>query len=181
MTLSHLAIVLGLGFALPQIYGLTNPAGFRDMLRKFPRSEPAGWVLMLVATGWFLWLLKAEAVSDFATYKPYMYIGFTLLGLGTCVFVKDFLAVRGLAIVLLLLAKLVTDTARWGESPWRLLLVTLAYLWIVAGIWLTVSPWRLRDIIEWKLATDQRVRIGSAVRLALWLLIAGLGFADVLK
>ena len=181
MTLSNLAILLGLGFALPQIYGLTHPTAYRDVVRKFPRSEPWGWALMTLGTGWFLWLLKGEAVSDFAALKPYMYAGFALLGLGTCLYLKDFLAVRGLAIVLLLLGKLVTDSARWVDSPWRLVLVTWAYLWIVAGMWFTISPWRLRDLIEWKTATDQRIRVGSGLRLALGLLVALLGIAGVLK
>mgnify|MGYP001125099086 CR=1 FL=1 len=34
------------------------------------------------------------------------------MGLGACIFVQDFLAVRGLAVVLLLLAKLMVDTGR---------------------------------------------------------------------
>ena len=181
MTLSHLAIFLGLGISLPQIYGLMNPAAFRDAVRKFPRSEPAGWTLMVIATAWFLWLLKGEAVSDFAAYKPYMYAGFVLLGLGTCIYLRDFLAVRGLALVLMLLAKLVCDTARWAESPWRLLLVTMAYVWVIAGMWFTISPWRLRDLLEWATATETRVRIGSGFRLALGLLIALLGFTGTLK
>jgi hypothetical protein len=42
MKLSTLAILLGLGFGLPQFYGLLKPAKFRDAVRKFPRSDQ--WV-----------------------------------------------------------------------------------------------------------------------------------------
>jgi hypothetical protein len=45
----------------------------------------------------------------------------------------------------------------------------------VAGIWLTVSPWRLRDVLNWATANEKRVRIGSAARLALGLFVAALG------
>jgi hypothetical protein len=48
-------------------------------------------------------------------------------------------------------------------------------VWIVAGIWFTVSPWRCRDIIEWKTATDARVKLGCTLRLALGVLVAVLG------
>ena len=124
MKLWILALLLGLAVALPQLYGLMNPAGFREAVRKFPRSEPWGWALMLLGTAWFLWNLKNERISDFEAFKPYMLVGFGAVGLGTCVFVRDFLAVRGLAIVLLLLAKLMVDTARWVDTDWRLVIVT---------------------------------------------------------
>ena len=180
MTFSSLCIVLGLGFAVPQLYGFANPAGYRDRLRKFPRNLPAGYLLMAIATAWFLWHVKQENIADFSAYKPFMYAGFGLLGLGTCLYLKDFLAVRGLALVLMLLAKLVLDAQRWQDSNWRWVLGVCAYLWIVAGIWFTVSPWRCRDIIEWKTATDTRIKIGCALRLALGVLVAVLG-ATVLK
>lgn len=175
MTLSTLCIVLGVGVALPQIYGLKNPAAFRDALRKFPRHTGLGCVLMAIATAWFLWHLSQESIADFAVYKPFMYAGFGLLGLGTCIYLQDFLAVRGLALVMMLLAKLVLDTQRWHDSHWRWVLGVLAYAWIVAGIWFTVSPWRCRDIIAWMTATDARLKLGCALRLALGVLVAVLG------
>lgn len=175
MTLSNLCIVLGLGAAVPQLYGLSNPAAFRDTLRKFPRNTGIGYVLMTIATAWFLWHVKQENIADFSAFKPVMYAGFAALGLGTCIFLKDFLAVRGLALVMMLLAKLVLDTQRWHDSNWRWVLGVVAYAWIVAGIWFTVSPWRCRDIIGWMTATDARVKIGCALRLALAVLVATLG------
>ena len=177
MKLSTLAMLLGLGVALPQIFGLMHPAAFRDAVRRFPRSEPWGWVLMLLGTVWFLWNLQQEKISDFEAYKPYMLVGFAAVGLGTCVFVRDFLAVRGLAIVLLLLAKLMLDTARWADTDWRLVIAAWAYLLVAAGMWFTVSPWRLRDLLEWGTRTDLRIRVGSGFRLAFGLFVALLGLA----
>jgi hypothetical protein len=178
MRLSTLAMLLGLGLALPQIHGLLHPAAFRDTARRFPRSEPWGWALMLVGTVWFLWNLHQEKISDFEAYKPYMFVGFAAVGVGTCVFVRDFLAVRGLAIVLLLLAKLMLDTARWAETEWRLVIAAWAYLLVAAGMWFTARPWHFRDLTEWATATDRRIRVGSALRLAFGLFVALLGLTE---
>jgi hypothetical protein len=52
---------------------------------------------------------------------------------------------------------------------------TWAYVLVVAGIWLTISPWRLRDLLNWATANDTRVRVGSGIRLAFGLFIAALG------
>lgn len=175
--LSTVAIVLGLGMGLPQIYGIVKPAAFGAAVRKFPRSTPWGWALMLLGTGWFLWNLNQESISDFETWKTWLMGGFAAVGIGACIFVEDFLAVRGLAVVLLLLAKLMVDAgrARLQDSAWVLVIQAWAYALVVAGIWLTVSPWRLRDLLEWATATEGRIRGGCVLRLTFGLFVAALG------
>jgi hypothetical protein len=177
LKLSTLSILLGLGLGLPQIYGIVKPAAFAAAVRKFPRSVPWGVALMLLGTAWFLWNLNQESISDFAPYKTKMMMGFAAICVGTCIFVQDFLAVRGLAVVFLLLAKLMVDTGRplLPETHWTWVIQTWAYVLAVAGIWLTVSPWRWRDLLDWATANEKRVRIGSAVRLAFGLFVAVLG------
>jgi len=178
MRLSLLTILLGAGLSVPQIYALARPKDFAATARKFPRNYPAGIVLMLLATGWFVWNVNAEPIADFSAYKPAMLIGFTAVGIASCIFVRDFLAVRGLAVVLMLLGKLMVDTGRvhLGESPFVLVIQTWAYILVVAGIWFTVTPWRLRDLLEFATANETRVRIGSLIRLsfAVFILLLGL-------
>jgi hypothetical protein len=180
VNLSTLATGLGLAYALPHVYGLLKPAAFAAALRRFPRYTPLGHVLTLAATVWFLYYVSLETVADFAAMKPFLYVLFAAVGVGTCIFVRDFLPVRGLAVLLLLCAKLVTDSARLVESDWRLVLVTWAYLWIFAGMWFTISPWRLRDLINWSTESEQRTRLLSGVRLAFGLFVVVLGLT-VLK
>ena len=177
LNLSTLSILLGLGVALPQIVGLVNPQKFAASVRRFPRNVPLGVALMLLGTAWFLWNLGQESVSDFAAYKTPMMIGFAAVGIGTCVFVQDLLAVRGLAVVFLLLAKLMVDTGRpmLGVTQWTWVIQTWAYVLVVAGIWFTISPWRLRDLLNWATATEQRVRVGSTIRLAFGFFVVVLG------
>jgi hypothetical protein len=175
INLSTLAVILGLGLALPQVYGLMKPAAFAAGMRKFPRSLPWGIVLMLLGTGWFLWYLNKESISDFAAYKETLLLGFAAVGVASCFFVQDFLAVRGLAVVLMLLAKLMVDTARWADTEWRLVIITWGYLMVIAGIWFTIYPWHLRDLLNWATASEKRVRLGSAIRLAFGLFVAVLG------
>jgi hypothetical protein len=177
MKLSLLSIVLGLGLAAPQVYGLAKPTAFAAVARKFPRHIPTGIALMILGTLWFLWNVNQEPIADFAAIKPHMMVVFAAIGLGTCIFVQDFLAVRGLAVVMLLLAKLMVDTGRphLGETPWVLLIQIWAYVLVVAGIWFTVSPWRLRDFMNWATANEKRIQVGSGIRLAFALLVVALG------
>jgi hypothetical protein len=175
MKLSTLAVGLGAIFALPNLYGVLKPAAFAVAARKFPRFTPVGYPLILVSTAWFLYYLSQESVSDFLSFKPALYALFGAVGLGACVFVRDFLPVRGLAVFFLLLAKLMVDTARWAETEWRLVIVTWAYVLVLAGMWFTISPWRMRDFIQWGTANEKRTRLLSAVRLAFALFVVTLG------
>src|SRR5580692_6318078 len=177
MKLSLLSILLGLGMGLPQVYGLTKPAQLAAAVKKFPRNLAWGVALMLLGTAWFVWLVNNEPIADFSAFKPYMMAGFAAVGVLSCIFVQDFLAVRGLAVVMLLLGKLMVDTGRphLGESNWVLVIQVWAYVLIVAGMWFTITPWKLRDLIEFATATQNRIRIGSLMRLAFAIFIIALG------
>jgi hypothetical protein len=177
MKLSLLSILLGVGMGLPQVYGLAKPAQLGAAARKFPRNLAAGVLLMLLGTAWFVWNVNQEPIADFSAFKPYMMAGFIAVGVLSCVFVQDFLAVRGLAVVLLLLGKLMVDTGRphLGESPFVLVIQAWAYVFILLGIWFTITPWKLRDLLSWATATEERTRLLSGVRLAFAAFILVLG------
>jgi len=175
MTLSNLSLILGLGVAAPQVYGLLKPAEFGAAVRRFPRSLFWGYVLMAVGTLWFCYYLRQESIADFEKFKPLMLAAFGAIAVGTCIWVSDFLAVRGLAITLMVMAKLMVDTARWHDSTWRLVIVTWAYVLILAGIWFTISPWRCRDLLNWGTANEARIKRLCALRLAFGILVAVLG------
>ena len=67
------------------------------------------------------------------------------------------------------------DTARWQPTDWRLVICFWAYALVLAGMWFTISPWRLRDLINWSVATESRTRLTSGVRVAFGLFIVALG------
>ncbi len=186
MKLSLLSILLGVGMSVPQVYALARPAKFADAAKKFPRNLPIGIALMLLGTAWFVWNVNVEPIADFTSMKPYMMGGFIAVGVLSCIFIQDFLAVRGLAVVMLLLGKLMVDTGRpylpttmfhaqQGETTWVLVIQAWAYILIVAGIWFTITPWRLRDLLNWATANESRVRLGSGLRLAFALFVVALG------
>jgi hypothetical protein len=175
LKLSTLSIILGLIVALPSLLGLLKPKAFAEAARKFPRYTPIGYVFVILGTVWFLYYVQQENVSDFASMKRIFYLVFSAVGLGTCIFVRDFLPVRGLAVVFLLMAKLMVDTARWQATDWRLVISFWAYALVLAGMWFTISPWRLRDILNWSVATESRTRMTSGLRVAFGVFVVVLG------
>ena len=177
LSLSALAIGLGLVMALPAVFGLAQPEKFKSFARQFPRSNSWGYFLMILGTFWFVRNVGQEQVADFASYKNILLAFFAGVGIASCIFVRDFLAVRGLAVVMLLLAKWMVDTGRpmLPDTGWVVIWQGLAYVFVVFGIWFTIAPWRLRDFIHWATANDQRIRMISGARLGVSLLIILLG------
>lgn len=167
---------MGLLVAFINLIALLKPAQFTAAARKFPRNVPIGFVLMIIGTLWFLYNVSIESLADFESMKKFLFALFIAIGVGTCLYVRDFLATRGLAIIMLLVGKLIVDNARWVDTEWSIVMKVWAYILVVVGMWLTISPWRLRDFLNWNTATPQRLRIGSAARLAFGLFVAILGF-----
>lgn len=171
--------LIGALYGIPQLIGLLRPELWARWLRAFPRSKLWGWILMPWATIWFLYLLNQNAVSDFAPYKTVLLGAFGVIGFGTCFFVQDFLAVRGLAILVLLVAYYVLTAIQWLDTQWRLVVTVWMYVNVVLAIWITISPWRLRDYIEWNTRTMRRLRVGSAIRFVFGLIVMVIGLTAI--
>lgn len=175
VSLSNLAIVMGTIMAVINFLGLVNPGAFTKMARKLPRSTFWGGLLVLLSTAWFVQNLKQENIAEFESLKPTLYALFVGVGVGTCVFVRDLLGARGVGVFLLLLGKLMVDTARWADSSWRLVIVCWAYVFVIAGMWFTIYPWHLRDLIYFGTATPKRTRILGGLKMAFGLFVIVLG------
>ena len=180
MNLSTLCLLFGFVVALVNLVGVISPVKFAQVMRSFPRSLPLGYILMVLGTAIFVWFVKNEPISDFERFKPILYTLFVAVGLGSCLFVKDYLAVRGSAVLLLLLAKVMVDSARWHDSAWRLVIIIWAYVFVLMGIVFTISPYRMRDLIYWSTSTEKKTRVTSAIRMALGMFVIVLGLT-VLK
>ena len=183
VSLANLSVLLGVFLAAVSGYSLAKPDAVARVLRAFPRANTPGYMLMLAATAWFLWNIRIEDMADYREIKHWFYIGFGAVGIGSCIFLRDFLAVRGLAVFMLLLAKLMLDTQRnymlatpeAYMSEWRLVFAVWAYMIIVMSMWLVISPWRMRDMIEWMLAKPGRLVVKGWFRLGFGILLIVLG------
>ena len=91
--------------------------------------------------------------------------------------VPDFLAVRGLATLILVGAMPLLDAGFMNFEHRRILLYKVAvYLAITAAVWLGAQPWRLRDFLAWLFARPTRAKSFGGVLSAYGLLLAAVAF-----
>ena len=175
MKLSQLSLILGLGLVVSHALAFAQPGRAMQWLRRFPRNVPVGVFLMLLGTAWFEWNLMGETLEDIAHYKTLLLVFFPVVGVACCIYVTDYLAVRGLTVVLLLMAYVSCETARWHPSLWRDVITGWAYVWVLSALWLSVQPWRLRDWLNWLTATESRFKLAAGLGLAWGLFVTALG------
>src|SRR6185436_112057 len=112
----------------------------REWLRNFPRNREAGVVLALVAGAWIIFLVKMMDLGDFDPWRNTVLIGTPLAAALAILFIPDFLAVRALGACALLAAEPLLESAFLREETVRLLLVSLVYVWVVAGMFWVGMP-----------------------------------------
>ncbi len=153
-------LLLALGVPL-----LLNLPGWAAVLKSFPRSTAAAYVFFGAGAAWFLYAIWNLSPADFGEYRTYLFIGFAAVAVLSFKCVPDFLAVRGLATLILMGAMPLLDAGFMNfEHPQIVLYKLAVYAGIAAAIWLGAQPWRLRDFLAWLLARPARTRgVGGAL------------------
>ena len=150
MTFFQSSIVTGIFLSIFGILIAKSSGQARSFLLGFPRSKKCSLCFVGIATCWFLWRHVAFlSEADFGNYK--LLIGGTALGTAilSFIFVPDFLAVRGLAMLILLWSREVLDSAFLQDPASRLVLVTIIYILVVASLYFGAWPYQMRNLLAW--------------------------------
>ncbi len=142
----------------------------RRVLQRFPRHRLSAWVLTVVVLGWSGTLLYHGPLGFLEPYRDWLFFLIPLAIVLVGVFVDELLAVRALGGLLLLLPTPLLAAARWHPSPWRYVVIALAYMLVLKGATLVAAPYLFRLAVERWLGTDAACRRWGGVALA-----AGIG------
>ena len=151
-------IVVGLLLIAVHVWALTAPTPTQSFLKSLPRSRTWGAILLVISAVWAFWLVRTMDLGEFARLRTALTIAVPVGAVLAWLFVDEFLAVRALGILALLAADPLLEAAFLRPETSRLILVCLAYAWIVAGLFLVGMPYILRDLTTWLLANQARYR-----------------------
>jgi hypothetical protein len=165
MSLTVATLIPGLLLLLLGLPLLFNHAGYAAALKAFPRSTVAAYVCFGSGAAWFLHAIWHLSPADFGEYRVYLFIGFTAVAALSFKCVPDFLAVRGLATLILMGAMPLLEAGFMDFAHPQIHLYKIAvYVGIAVAIWLGAQPWRLRDFLTWLFARPNRPRgVGGAL------------------
>lgn len=156
-----------------------NGAPVASGAKALPRSREAAYLLFGAGAAWFVYRISSLNESDlifFQTPKLLM-LAFGVLAVLSFVYTPDFLAVRGLAVLTLLVAEPLLSAAymEW-HYPWRRLMVLAVYVGLALALYLAAYPFRLRDFFDWLFRTPRRPRLIGAILVAYGLATSAAAF-----
>jgi len=156
---------------------LAKPAAMQDFLKKFPRNQNIGQILLGIGLAWF-WLLIAPTglgklsaltmdLGEFNRAKGLLQILVPVSLVLVCISVRDFLAVRALGLLGLMAAAPLLGAAFLKDPSSRLLVPIFAYAMLTASLFWVGMPYLFRDAVTWVTADQKRWTLYS---------FAGLGY-----
>ena len=184
--LAKLSILIGCAVAAFSAPLVINPRSAGEWVRRFPRNKVAAWVLTAVDLLWAAWLIFSMHLGrveipfinvfvDFEHLKSWLFILTPVFFFLIVLLMDDLLASRALGGLFLLIPAPVLAIARWHESQLRLVMITFAYLMVVAGISLVLSPHLLRKVSKPCLRDDGACRMSGVVGIACGIIAVVLG------
>ena len=155
-------LAAGFLLLLSHAFGLIKPGASIRFARDFPRSRLMGTILLLIATVWSFLLVRDIDLGEFSKLRGIMLIGIVAGAALTWIYVEEFLSVRALGMILLLAAEPLLESAALRSDPSRLILVVLAYAWLVAGLFFVGMPYILRDAVK-AVSSDRRIWLSASL------------------
>jgi len=173
LSMKAVGILLGMLLVSSHVWALIKRDQVQTMLKSFPRNRRSGVVLTLINALFAFVLMSEIDMGEFFHLRNKVLIVIPVATFLVIRFCDEFLAVRALGTLLLLLAAPILDCAFMQPQASRLLLPVLAYGWIITGLFWVGLPYLMRDAIDWVSAREWRWKTaclaGSGYGVALFL------------
>jgi hypothetical protein len=149
LDLRLVSLIAGIWLILTHGIALIRPVPIQQWLRQLPRSKPLGATLLVIDSVWALILISTMDLGEFSHLRTMLVIAIVVATGLTFRYVDEFLAVRALGILLLLVAEPLVEAAFLKPETGRLLLVAWAYVLAILGMVWVGLPYMLRDQIDY--------------------------------
>ncbi|MEI8312699.1 MAG: hypothetical protein WCH98_18260 [Verrucomicrobiota bacterium] len=161
LSLQTTGLAAGILLILTHVFALARPEQTVAWAKAFPRSRGASTVLVAIAAVWSFLLVQSIDLGEFSQLRNIMLMAIIAGAVLSWIYVPEFLAVRSLGMILLLASEPLLESAVLRHENSRLLLVVLAYAWVIAGLFYVGMPYLLRDAIQWVTAERNRLKFGA--------------------
>lgn len=169
-------LVLGIWLVGTHVLMLAKPAMVQGWLKVFPRNVLSGQIILGIGLAWF-WLLVAPEgmgklsalrmdLGEFNNIKPILRLLLPAALVMVSISIRDFLAVRALGLLGLMVAAPLLDAAFLKDPSSRLLVPIFAYALLTSSLFCVGMPYLFRDTVAWVTATPGRWRAASLFGLA---------------
>ena len=172
-------ILLGIPLSLCGLFAVVCPSSAGRVLVSFPRNRAAAVILCSLAwlgTAYELDNIGIEVFDRFLKAFPFeVWILAFVLTVLTCWWMPNLLPIRALSAIFMLYPAEMFHVIRLEPANWRLVLVVIAYVSIIIGMFGMFYPWRIRQFSAWLSEKACRTCAFGSVLLAVGLMCLMLG------
>lgn len=175
LPLSTTGVVLAIWLIGLHALMLAKPAAVQGFLKRFPRDPMMGQILLGIGLAWFWLLIAPEGLGklsaltmdlgEFNGAKRILQLLVPVSLVLVCMSVRDFLAVRALGVVGLMVAAPLLYSAFLKDPQSRLLVPIYAYAMLTASLFFVGMPYLFRDAVTWVTADQKRWTVCSVAGL----------------
>jgi len=166
LSLHGTGIALGVWLVVLHAFLLAKPATAQAFLKKFPRNQQLGQILLAIGLFWFWFLVQepgkrwyqflAMDLGEFNGLKKYLSFVVPLSVVAVGIAVKEFLAVRALGLLGLMVAAPLFEAAFLKDPQSRLLIPIFALILVIKSLYWVGMPYLFRDAVTWATANQKR-------------------------
>ncbi len=168
-------LLLGLWLIGSHALMLAKPALVQGWLKKFPRNVLSGQIILGISLAWFWLLIAPEGMGnlsalrmnlgEFDNIKPVLRLLVPASLVLVSISVRDFLAVRALGVLGLMIAAPLLEAAFLKDPTSRLLIPIFAFVLLTKSMFWVGMPFLFRDSVTWVTATSTRWYLASLLGL----------------
>jgi hypothetical protein len=187
LSLFTVGVILAIWLIGSHALMLVKPAAVQGFLKRFPRNQVIGQILLGIGLAWFWLLIAPEGMGklsalamdlgEFNGAKPLLRILVPVSMFLVATSVRDFLAVRALGVVGLMAAAPLLESAFLKDPSSRLLVPVYGYALLTASLFWVGMPYLFRDAVTWATADQRRWTAFSVAGLVYGLATLGCALA----
>ena len=154
-----------------------------NFYQNLSRRENIGICFLLFSLIWVLLLLAPFGqgigmnLAEFNPLKAKLKIFVIFLSVAIIIWVKEFLFVRSIGLLLLLASTPILNSVFLKENPAKLVLVITAYAMILKGMIFIAFPYLYRDCLSWLMQETKRLSFARYYALVLAILFFWAGIS----
>jgi hypothetical protein len=168
-------LILGIWLIGSHALMLCKPSLVQGWLKKFPRNALSGQIILGIGLAWFWLLIAPEGMGklsalrmdlgEFNNIKPILRLLVPASLVMVAISVRDFLAVRALGLLGLMIAAPLLEAAFLKDPVSRLLIPIFAYALLTKSMFWVGMPYLFRDAVTWVTAKPGRWHAASLLGL----------------
>lgn len=156
MTITLFSYILGFSLIVFGIIFFNIKPSAEQAFYQWLRNDILGIVIFLIPAIWFMFKLTQLGEADFGQYKNWLLLLFGFTFIGCCIYWRDFLIVRGLAMFAIMSIDALFKISYMSEAIVSPAISLLFYIFIILALYCGCYPYYIRDILPKVFAKNSR-------------------------